>query len=78
MQILEQQRIDISKHPRMILSLSYPDHGYRLLAFNLRLHLYLCSISCYFIVVSSPKLSKKSTTFKNSYPAAIDCFFHGK
>lgn len=78
MQILEQQGMDISKHPRVILSLSYPDHGCRLLAFNLRLRLYLCFISCYFTVVSSLELSKWSTAFRNSYPAAIACSFHGK
>lgn len=78
MKILEQQRMDISKHPRIILSLSYPDHGYRLLAFKLRLHLYLCSISCYFSVVNFPKLSKRSTNSRNSYSAAIACSFHGR
>lgn len=81
MQVLQQQGMDISKHQRVILSLSYPDHGYRLLAFNLRLRLYLCSISRYgasLTVVSSLKLSKRSTAFRNSYPAAIASLLHGK
>lgn len=67
----------ITKTPRVVLSLSFPDHRYRLLAFNLRLHLCLCSICHYFTVVNSPKFSKRATTFQTSYPAAIACSFHG-